>query len=198
MTIVAITPIHINHNISNAVQNTTVDVGELFLVDDIGRIILGESATYGNPHIDRSFFPYSHIEVLTENSSKNKEIFTRNVRNQNNKSFLFAYIANGVGATNVATMSSEGAVPTPLAFMCNSVSANLTYHAISQTDGVCLKSGTLRICASGTSNSIVDHGTANSSLTFSVSTISGGYQLQATNTYNQTITLYLKKTSITY
>jgi hypothetical protein len=70
MPTIQISKIQLRRGPASDLKNTNpLDDGELGFTNDIGRLFVGQnSPTNGNPNYNRSGFPYTNIEILTENS----------------------------------------------------------------------------------------------------------------------------------
>lgn len=176
-----------------------LDIGEIAFTEDDARAFVGHTPQPGDINFQRTVYPYQNVEILTENSPRNQELFNSFIVDQDSNDFFVPTVL-AVGQSGALIYPVN--VLNPSIFVGVNVSVTIDYHAFTQgLDAV--KQGTLRIL--GTAGSIVIsdtdplEGTAYvGKLTFSV--VYDGtnkYTLQCSNQTGAIVNLLLRRIVVT-
>ena len=187
------------------VLSAGLDVGEMGFAKDTARLFIGHSPVISDPNFKRSTLPYENVEILTENSPRNRELFNDFVRDQNEDAFFLPTIL-AIGPMVDLTYPVDTLNPSK--FDGASISAIVEYHAFTDVAGQPVSQGTLRILGSnGTvelndseklvSPTFIDPNTNGDLLTFGCRYDSGSYYLQCQNSTNYPIKLYIRRILLT-
>jgi hypothetical protein len=175
-----------------------LDVGELGFTEDTSRLFVGFDPTISSPNFMRPVFPYENIEVLTESSPRNQELFSEFVMDQNEGDF-FVPVPIG-NATSMSDILYPAGVLNPAQLIGSITSATFEYHAFA-TSGAPVKQGLLRVVGSAGSTAITDTEfvQAVSGLTFGIRRDTSGtfFMLQCANQTGSSINLYLRRVVVT-
>lgn len=180
-----------------------LDEGEIAMSTDTGRLFIGHSPTSGNQNFNRVVFPYQNVEVLTENSPRNGELFSQFMRDQDRNDFYVpTTLASGSGFVPLMYTEYDGGIAVPAKFYGSSVSATVEYHAFQNNAPV--KQGTLRILAAAGSQTLVDDSAEKAGgpfLDFQIGaqqSDAGGYyyQLNAWNRTGAALTIIIRRTIV--
>lgn len=200
--IIVISKIQVRRGLES--ELSTLDVGELAMTTDTGRMFMGHDPSVGNPNFDRTVFPYDNVEILTENSPRVGELFSQNVRDQDRNDFFFPTVIPASASTFTALtyVDYEGAVPTPARFYGGSISATVEYHAFVNDNPI--KQGTLRLMGTPILNQLDDTDNfdlSSNQLQFQLgpqqSDVIGDYfELQVRNLTGSDITIVIRRVSV--
>jgi hypothetical protein len=189
---------------SPPVFNKPLAVGEPAFSTDTGRMFIGHTPNVGDINYQRTTFPYQNIEVLTEASPVNQQLFNQFYMDQNRNDFFVPTVIPGLysGPILFSDYSNTLAIPTRLDG--NIISAKFEYHGFYIDGSSPTKSGVVQVMAAGNSTVIQD--TQNTiidvdSLTFSISALSQDkdgpyYMLGVTNNTVSDVNLFLRKVNI--
>jgi hypothetical protein len=204
--IIAVTPLLMDHKTFSQIEaGDPLPPGEIILIDDSERVLIGPDTVQGNQHNLRIGFPFENIEVLSETSPRNAELFGLHIRNQTTEDFyLPAMIANAVGNTPIMVSDYDGGLLSPLTFSGDNISATVEYHAYNDLTAAPLQSGTLRILATSETIKFSDRSSSTfipmaNTVTFNaVFDNNGDVLIQAMNPLpTTTLFLRLRKVAIT-
>jgi hypothetical protein len=205
--IIVISKIQVRRGLES--ELSSLDVAELAMTTDSGRLFIGHDPTVGNPNFNRTDFPFENVEVLTENSPRVAELFSQNVRDQDRNDFFYPTVipASQTSYAPLTYLDYEGGVPTPAHFYGGSISAAVDYHAFKADVGgpLPVKQGTLRLMGTPTSAQIQDNDNfdlSSNQLQFQLSaqqtdTFGNDYfELQVRNLTGVDITILIRRVSI--
>jgi hypothetical protein len=177
-----------------------LDIGELGYGEDTARLFIGHSPQTGNPNFNRTVFPYQNVEVLTENSPRNGELFSQFVRDQDRNDFFVPTVIPASYSGALLYTEYDGGMAIPTMLRGAAISATIEYHAF-QNDSP-IKQGIVRIFGDGNFTQISDTEnlvkTGGSLIDFSVNarnTDSEGYffQINVVNHTSTPITLLIRR-----
>lgn len=182
------------------VLSAGLDIGEMGFAKDTARLFIGHAPVISDPNFKRPKFPYENVEILTENSPRNRELFNDFVRDQNEDSFFLPTIL-AIGPMVDLTYPVDKLNPSK--FDGITISAIVEYHAF--TNDVYsqpVSQGTLRIIGSNGTIELKDSEKLESpsfsgQLTFGCRYDSGSYFLQCQNSTNNSIKLYIRRILLT-
>ena len=180
------------------VLSAGLDIGEMGFAKDTARLFIGHSPIVSDSNFKRSVFPYENVEVLTENSPRNRELFNDFVRDQDENSF---FVPTTVAIGAMADLTYPADTLNPSKFDGTSISAIVEYHAFTQA-GQPVSQGTLRILGSDGTVDLSDNEKLESlsflgQLTFGCRYDSGSYFLQCQNSTVYSISLYIRRILLT-
>lgn len=178
-----------------------LDIGELGFTEDTSRLFVGFKPTPNAVVFQRSVFPYQNVEVLTESSPKNQELFSGFVVDQNENDF---FVPTGITHGGVfGDIQYPAATTNPARLDGSLFSAVFEYHTFSIITGAAVQLGSLRVIAGQTTpTDDFFSASGNHDITFNVSgprTDGNGtfYILQCKNSTTTDINLYLRRVVIT-
>lgn len=182
-----------------------LDVGEMALCYDNGRIFIGQAAYVGSPNYNRVAFPYQNIEVLTE-ASPTLKVISDKAQKENNTGFYNSTLISASNWTDLITTTNG--TSSLYVFNGATVQAMIDYFAFDSLKNP-VRMGTLRIftIASSTTAKVQDDAQSERNSTFTldetvdydtirfnvVQTGSGntlGYKIQYMNLTGSPINLY--------
>jgi hypothetical protein len=127
--IISTNRIKLKSDVQANVVTTSLNSSEMAFSTDTARLVIGHDPSSGNINFDRDRFPQTAIEILTEVSPRNREIFSQQVRNQDRTAFYNPIFIDG------ASPSPPGPPTIEPELYCNSVSrvytANGSTYAMS-------------------------------------------------------------------
>lgn len=171
-----------------------LDIGEIAFTEDDARVFIGHNPVPGDINYQRAVYPYQNVEVLTENSPRNEELFNGFIQDQDSNDFFTPF---SIAAGSAPLAYANTAVLNPSVFNGDNISATIEYHAFTPVPSVsAVRQGTLRIMGTGPTITISDDFIGQSTLTFSVSYASGKYTLLCDNT-GSTVNLFLRRIVLT-
>lgn len=178
-----ISKIQLRRGIENAITLNLLDVGEVAFTTDTNRLFVGVDPSQSNAvsivHNAQNpgGFPFNNVEILTEFSPTNQQIFDNAARNINTAFIVSAPMAvlsappmSGLVLTplNVQQFSSSGGlvgqVPFTISTQGNHIgSAKISYHIVDSNTDTPLRTGQLTIFFQGNTfpASIVDEAVSN-------------------------------------
>lgn len=180
------------------VLSTGLDIGEVGFTSDTARLFIGHSPAISDPNFKRPVFPYANVEILTENSPRNRELFNNFVRDQDENSF---FVPTTVAIGSMADLTYPVDTLDPSKFDGTSISAIVEYHAFTQA-GQPISQGTLRILGSDGTVTLSENEKLESlsflgQLTFGCRYDAGSYFLQCQNSTVYAIKLYIRRILLT-
>jgi hypothetical protein len=172
-----------------------LDLGEIGMSTDTGRTFIGYVPSDSDAIYQRGVFPYQNLEILTENSPRNAELFSGFIKDQDEEDF-FLPVAVAQSGVFVNFGYPDGEFD-PSLFIGSSISAAVEYHAFS-TAGQPVKQGIIRILGGGGSAVITDTENieAVSGLAFSTTSDSGSLHLTVQNQTGFALNVYLRRVFI--
>jgi hypothetical protein len=178
-----------------------LDIGELGFTEDTSRLFVGFNPTPNAVVFQRSVFPYQNVEVLTESSPKNQELFSGFIADQNENDF-FVPIGIGQGGPSDIQYQTGTTATNPARLSGSNYSVVFEYHVFS-AGGAAVQQGTLRIISGqATPNDDFFSASGGHDIQFNIDgprTDSNGtfYILQCNNTTETDINLYLRRVVLT-
>lgn len=172
--------------------SAALDEGELGFTTDTARLFVGYVPALTDQNYQRTVFPYQNLEILTENSPRNRELFGESVRDQDATDFFVATTL-ATGANNPITYPTG--VLNPTIMTDTNVSATFEYHAFSAASAP-IQQGIVRFSGSGGIVTIVQNEVIGSGLAFDGHFTSPSYFLTCTNSSGAVVNLYLRRVVI--
>ena len=185
-------------SINPLVLSTGLDIGEIGFASNTARLFIGHSPAISDPNFKRPIFPYENVEILTENSPRNRELFNNFVRDQDEDAF---FVPTTVAVGAMADLTYPVDTLNPSKFDGTTISAIVEYHAFTE-DGQPISQGTLRILGTNGTVELRENEKLESSsfigqLTFGCRYDSGSYFLQCQNSTVYTTKLYIRRILLT-
>lgn len=196
--IIAVTPIELVYRTETSMP--ALLPGEMALTSDTGRAVIGHDPKFGQRNYNRAIFPHQKIEMLTEISPRNWELFREFARDKDRHSYFTpTEIPVKVGPQPVPYSFYDGGFSHPLELDGDSFSAVIDYQVFQQDQLV--KLGSLRILSSPSGTATVAEMTKigdNTKVTFSVGPrkVVGSrqfYPVLCTNLTSKKLTLLVRK-----
>jgi hypothetical protein len=165
-----------------------LDVGEIGFTEDTGRLFIGYDPSSSDVNYKRGVFPYQNLEILTENSPRNRELFSDSVRAQDGTDFFVPFAVTSPGGSLSYT---DTTLLNPAVITGTNISVVFEYHAFNSATNVPVQQGTLRYQSGG---AVSDNEKVGTGVTFTMGFASGIYTLAAATTTN--LNLYLRRVVI--
>ena len=179
--------------------NASLDAGEIAFTNDSGRMFVGPDQSVGNPNFQRTTFPYQNIEILTEVSPANQNLFNQFISSQDRNSFFVpTIIPQGSSNVPLTYAAYQGAVPVPTQFFGSTISATVEYHAFDTSTNP-VQQGLVRVLGDQSGTQIVATDVVGSGLTFTISdydTTHGCYNLLVSNTSPTDVAIIVRIVSV--
>jgi hypothetical protein len=170
----------------------SVDLGQLVMTTDTGRVFIGHVPGVGDVNYNRTRFPYQNIEILTEASPRTKELFSDFMKSQTENDF---FVPTTIPVANAEiTFPDYSGNEVPSRFYATNFSAVVEYHCFILADNSPIQNGKLYIRASGGSAEIFHEGVG-SAVDFTIGYNGTYYYLMCDNgAENGDVKFFMRKT----